>query len=278
MGLIYLPHLGDLRIDPDHWLAPNLLFAHTGREAFVAGHPVDPNIGHVLCKPRMTGTTWPAAQELSGWAGDGTNYVTWPLPLAAKFPLTLGVWVNSVASTGTQRTLSVRSASALNGGVMLGVSSAELARADVCSDAGTQTGFNAGSFVSEQWRFLTLTITSSTERALYQNGGNKVTSTVSIAESARMEVVGLCVDAFSTRAPVGAETRGIAVPFVVNRVLSDNEIALLYRQLLADPLTMFTRRAVRIPYAEAAGGAPTLTDPGWLVSGNQITPRGNYAF
>lgn len=28
----------------------------------------------------------------------------------------------------------------------------------------------------------------------------------------------------------------------------------------------------------AAGGTPTLADPGWLVSGNQITPRGNYAF
>lgn len=28
----------------------------------------------------------------------------------------------------------------------------------------------------------------------------------------------------------------------------------------------------------ASAGTPTLTDPGWLVSGNQITPRGTYTF
>ena len=40
---------------------------------------------------------------------------------------------------------------------------------------------------------------------------------------------------------------------------------------------LFEPRCIYVPFA-AAAGTPTLTDPGWLVSGNQLTPRGNYAF
>lgn len=56
--------------------------------------------------------------------------------------------------------------------------------------------------------------------------------------------------------------------------LTDAEL----QELAAYPMRVFVPQQLDIPMAVAAGGTPTLTDPGWLVSGNQITPRGTYAF
>lgn len=63
------------------------------------------------------------------------------------------------------------------------------------------------------------------------------------------------------------------VPFRV--ALSNDELVALTAQPWE---ALFEPRRIYVPFSAAAGGTPTLTDPGWLISGNQITPRGNYAF
>lgn len=67
---------------------------------------------------------------------------------------------------------------------------------------------------------------------------------------------------------------GIGLGASWSRALTHDEAL----SLSANPWSIFAPQISFVPTSITASGTPTLTDPGWTISGNQFTPRGTYTF
>src|SRR5512145_3493757 len=113
------PPSGQLRINPKHWLANDLIFAHSGRQAFIYGAPVPTLMNDAIRVSGMGGTGVRSLEGASGWTPDGTNYSYWDLPASVSLPLSISGWWFGTAGTTADPVICVRRPGANNGGYSL---------------------------------------------------------------------------------------------------------------------------------------------------------------
>lgn len=136
-----------------------------------------------------------------------------------------------------------------------------------------KTAVSVGSSVDTDY-FLAVTHDGSTAQPLFYRNG-ELTSTTTITAPLGSITLGTSEFYIGNRSAGDRNWDGVISDFYVfNNVLTAGDISKFY----SDIGLLWSPYKIPIPYAPAAGGTPTLTDPGWLVSGNQITPRGTYAF
>lgn len=279
---------GDWQIRRSHWLAPDLVFAHSGVQAYVYGEPVADAHANEIRVNGLGGTGWPAQQNGPGFAPDGTNFLYWDLPAPLEMPLTLSAWWQGTASTTADRLLSVRRPTADNGGYTIGRSSTELARLDVVANNGTQAGVNSSgyTFVASAWVHGVATLTSTTSRAIYANGGSKKTSGSSVAAATLVSRIAIANAATSTPTIATSAIEGIALPLVIARVLDDAEVARLYQEQIENPWTLFEPRRIWVPvssggtntYTFSVSGGASFSGASPLIRERVQTPSGGIAF
>lgn len=243
------------RINRRHWLARDLAFVHSGTRAYIWGEPVADAMRDPLRVNALDGGKWPAHANAPGWVPDGTNYSFWDLPAAVVQPLTISGWWYGVASTSTDRIISLRRSSAQSGGFSLSRSSTELPRVDVTTDSGSLVGANVVgyTFASSEWVQGVATFVSDTDRNAYANGAAKGSNTTSASGSTSASRFAVGVNATNTEVITTTAINGVALPMLIARALSDAEVARLYAEQLDNPWVLFEAPRIWVPMS--SGGS-----------------------
>lgn len=246
------------RINERHWLARDLVFAHSGYGAFVFGRPVA-DLPSALRSNALTGAHNPSLVSARGWVPDGTNSETYALGVAAlPLPLTLSAWWYGTSSTTNDAILAV-GRSAGRGGVLLRRTSGELVSAQAIDTAGNTNGATAsGGYASGRWQHGVGVWESATSRLAYADGGNVGTHAVSTAHPTDCDQIRLATTVTATPTPATTAIAGIAIPLVIARALDDEEIARLHEEQRSNPWVLFADRAIWVP-GSAADTSAALT-------------------
>lgn len=241
------------RINPRHWLARDLVFAHSGLGAFIYGRPEQVN--NPLSSAAIGGTHNPSLTNAFGFVPDGTNAVDYSLPLAVSQPLTLSAWAIHSYGDGYEPLLSVRRGLGNNGG-------ARLAKGFPANGATATTYNTSGSFNSATASFNTAAsvwmhycgvFASNTDRRVFIQGGAKGTSTGSMAFPTDCTLVSVARAPVSANTVVTSSVYGIGVPLVIARILDDAEIARLHEEQRRNPWSLFTERPIWVPVSSGGG-------------------------
>ena len=258
------------RINPRHWLARDLVFAHSGRTAFAFQRPI-PDSRSALRGSRMSGTAGHALGNIMGWIPDATNSEIYALGVASvPLPLTLSAWWYGTSSTTNDAILAV-GRSAGRGGVLLRRTSGELVSAQAIDTAGNTNGATAsGGYASGRWQHGVGVWESATSRLAYADGGNVGTHAVSTTHPTDCDEVRIATTVTLTPTPATTAIAGIAIPIVVARALSADEVARLYSEQLANPWGLFSGPQIMIPVAAPAAAFKAA----WARGANSVIGAG----
>ena len=244
------------RINERHWLARDLVFAHSGHQAFVAGRPSASDNSGLVPQVLKPGAANPALNGTYGWSADGTNTQTFLLGFDVSVPLTLSYWLHAVGSAINQQTWSVRRASGFAGGFAMRQSNSEACSAvhgNSSGGAGTATG--PTTWTTDTWRHDVGVFRSATSRYAYANGvaGTEETTSITTPSGVNRVVIG---GSFTNPMTVaGSHITAIALPIVIARTLDAAEIARLHEEQRSNPWSLFTERRIWVPVSAAGGGA-----------------------
>lgn len=258
-----------MRINERHWLAQDLVFAHSGHCAFVYGEPVAPTATDALNGAVTAGTGADALDGILGWVPDGSNRVIYDLPTALALPLTLSAWWHGTSSTTTDPILCVQRASGY-GGVLLRRTSAEVVSAQTWDTAGGANAATAsGGYVSGQWQHGVAVFVADNSRIAYADGGNSGTNTGTKVLPTDCTQVAIATDPRVTNYATTA-IASIALPLVIARVLSADDVARLHDEQRANPWGLFAERRIWVPVPAAAGGFMAA----WAQGANSVIGAG----
>ena len=255
------PH-GLVRINEKHWLADNLLFAHSGLQGFVRHEPATP-ILQALRRPAERG-------QINGLAVYGNNAAYEEFEVVCEQPntLTLSAW--SVVDSALSNNSGIISVGlpGVRSSLSLHVVSPSVDPALRASNTNGATGLTAtGGGVAGQLQHLVGVARSGSDREIYINGASSGTSSVSRAIGGTSRVL-IAADRSGTSGAIGnqARTEGsfAALQLVIDRGLADEEVDRLYREQLSDPWALFAPKRIWVPMAAAASGVPTLSLPTYV--------------
>lgn len=272
---------GLTRINTAHWLAKDLIFAHSGVRAFVFGQPA-PDVPPAL-RGAVAGDSNPALFTSRGWVPDGTNSELYQLKINLALPLTLSAWWYGTAGTTLDAILSVRrdTTFAGDGGISLARQTTEVVIANSrTTAAGSSTATASGGYASGRWQHGVGVFASITSRAAYADGGNVGTNVISRVFPADCSVIAVGNFIFPSDFPTTTVIGGIALPLVIARALSADEVTRLYNEQRANPWGLFAERRILVPVPAASGYThPTLSN----ARMGSLTPTGgvpmvDYAF
>lgn len=245
------------RINERHWLARDIVFAHSGYGAFVLGRlvsePAAPVRGFTA-----SGGQHPGLNHSRIWTPDSTNYEEYPLGYSGlKNPLTISCWCFGPASTTTDGLVTLRREAGYAGGFMLTRHSTEIYSAVTANTSDVQsTGSSPGSaspFVANAWEFATGTWGNGDAlRTAYRNGVSGTPGTGNRPGPLCDRIMLLANTAGVPVAANSAAISGIALPLVIARQLDDEEVARLHDEQRSNPWSLFTERPIWVPVSAAA--------------------------
>lgn len=243
------------RISERHWLARDLVFAHSGYGAFIFGRPVA-DTPSALRVRALEGNQHPGLRHSAGWAADSTNYETYDVGIALAMPLTLSAWWYGPAGTTVDPILGVRRSGANAGGWSLDRNSTESPLARAMSTAGTSTTVltTGYSFVASDWTHGVAFFESTTSRGIYGNGGSETLNTTLRTGPSDATQIIVAGSVAATAGAANSVINGIALPIVLNRRLSAAEVAELYEEQRSNPWALFTERKIWVPVSSGGGG------------------------
>lgn len=242
------------RINGGHWLASSLLFATDGQAGFVWHEPVAPAVRGLASAPVS------AAGPLGGiqaWVPDGSGYVRWAIPPRSGNGITLGVWVQGVASTTNDQIFSVSHATSANGGRSIRRTSTELYVANRVNSALSNTGdASAAAATASTWQFVIGTFTSDTASDVWLDGvkgpeGSGNSRPVTTVDSV---LVGTVIPNGATFETATTAIKAIGPAYLLDRVLSADEAVLWSQEAIAQPWAMFEHQRIWVPVSAGAGG------------------------
>jgi len=246
---------GLARINPRHWLARDLIFAHTGLQGFVFQEPVEPvaapAIGAVVAATGHASIT-----DSTQFKPNGSGAVDYAIPSGfVDTPATLCAFVAGTSTTTTQPLLSVRRALGSAGGLSLRrtTSALQIVHQDTGASSGQVAG---GTIVAGAWMHLCGVFVSDTSRQGFVDGasiGTNITSRTLPTDLTRISVARY-VDSANTIC--GTNITGIALPLVIGRALDAEEVAELHDEQRSNPWVLFSERPIWVP---VASGAPAAT-------------------
>lgn len=274
-----------VRINPSHWLAKDILFAHTGWQGFVFGAPADPLLPDLLPKRQsnLTGTidNSPFAAS-NNWSGDGTNFLEY-LTGGHSVVLTLSVWGCRTGNiTNTANAISFASGSSDAGALYLRTGTSPYA-AQLLSitSAGTSTvASSSTNTTTNTWQHFSGWRASTTSRAVYLNGASKGTSTASNSIGSHDRFLVAAARRSGSNPIATSELAGLAFPLAIGRVLDDGEVERLYAEQNDNPWSLFAERPIWVPVSSGGGYThPTLSNArmGSLTSTTGV-PLVDYSF
>jgi len=242
------------RVNEKHWLAKDLAFIHSGFTPFIFGRPITNNqLG--LRSTALMGTAHSALNGTLGFSPLTGNYLTYNLPVPLAIPLTLSAWWYGPSSGTGVGVISIKSVSG-EGGVQLGKNFTNNLTQVRSRDSGGSNSDQAcsGGFVAEKWLHCVGVIASNTSRTPYTDGANAITSTVNRVVPTDLSELRLSANVIAS--PTAATTgviRAFALPMVINRALSAEEVARLYEEQLSNPWGIFAERPIWVPVSAAGG-------------------------
>lgn len=250
------------RIRERHWLARDLVFAHSGISAFVFNAPAQARAELTRAVVREGSRNANLAHAF-GFVPDGSNAVEYELPIPLSLPLTLSAWSSSSSSNSTEALLSVRRSLGSNGGIRLsrGFSGAGAAVTTFDTSGGFNSATISPAYTTGAWRHYCGWVETSTSRRITSDGGSGVTDTGSRTFPSNCTVVSIGRSANSANTVATAVTYGICLPLVISRVLDDGEIARLHEEQRSNPWDLFTERPIWVPVSSGGGYThPTLSN------------------
>ena len=259
---------GAVRLNEKHWLAKNLLFVHTGSVALYYGKPILPIVDTGM--KNESGSASPNGNpNFSGFnfAPDGVGYASYPIPTRPSNNLTLLAWVNGINGSNNNYVLSLGG----QGGQQLGRTTVEVVSARAETVAGTSAlATSAAATTANVWAHTAATFESDTSRAAFLNGASKGTIATSISAGTLSYVTVLARRASAATAICLNEITRVALPMVIDRVLTDDEILRIYREQLLNPWSIFSDAHAPIPMllASVIICRPTsdILTTGWTAS------------
>lgn len=240
-----------VRINERHWLAQDLVFAHSGHCAFVYGEPVAPTATDALNGAVTAGTGADALDGILGWVPDGSNKIYYALPASLPLPLTISAWWHGTDSTTNDGIVGV-GRSAGYGGALLRRSSTEVVSARQEDTAGVATAVAAtGGYASGRWQHGVGVFASNTSRFAYADSGNSAQNTGSRTHPSDCDRIVIAAD-FVSATPATTAIGSIALPLVIARELNATEVQRLYDEQLANPWGLFAGPPIWIPVSAPA--------------------------
>lgn len=233
-------------INTDHWLAQNLIFASDGQIGYVWHEPAPPAVAGLQSLPVS------AAGPLGGihaWVPDGSGYVRWAIPPRPADGITLGVWVQGVTGDVVDTLLAVSHSTAANGGRSLARTNQETYQAKRWSTiAAAAAVTSASAAVAGRWDWVVGTYSSGTVSDIWLNavrgssgaGNNRPATTVDSV------VLGAFINGGTLYERATASIRGIGPAYVLDRVLSPDEVVAWSMEALADPWGLFAPQAIPV--------------------------------
>lgn len=258
-----------MRLNERHWLAQDLVFAHSGHCAFVYGEPVAPTATDALNGAVTAGTGADALDGILGWVPDGSNKIYYALPASLPLPLTISAWWHGTSSTTNDGIVGVGRSSG-SGGALLRRSSTEVVSARAEDTSGTAGAAAAtGGYASGRWQHGVGVFVSNTSRLAYADGGNSGSNTSSRTHPSDCDRIVIAAD-FVSATPATTAIGSIALPLVIARELSADEVARLYSEQLANPWSLFTGPTIMIPAAAPAAAFKAA----WARGANSVIGAG----
>jgi hypothetical protein len=254
---------GLVRINPKHWLAKDLIFAHTGHQAFVFGRPVAAIADPLLRASGPFGLQNPALNNTAQWVPNGANATDYTLGAAGTpLPITLAVWYSSNYDNILTPLLSIRRTLGSNGGLRVakGVNGFTT-QGTSYSTTGSFASATSNNFVNSasEWVQGAAVFVSNTSRTSYLSAVGGSVNTTSNVYPSDCNVISI------GRTPVAANTVAttnvyqIALPLIIGRELDPDEVKQLYLEQRSNPWVMFAKKPVWVPMAGGAIVNPTLT-------------------
>ena len=267
---------GLVRINDAHWLARDLVWAHSGLQAFAYGRP-QPAVAPAARKTALGGTDNPALSNASGWSPDGTNYEDHLLGFSGlDKPLTLSVWWAGVGNSVFDTILAVGVAAGGNGGLYLQRRNDETVAAGTMQTNGAAiAAISPNGFSASRWEHAAGVWISTTSRQAFSNGVGGTVETTSRTNPTSIDRVRICGSTAS--APIAAKSGAVtdvALPMVIARALSADEIARLHAEQRSNPWGLFAERRIWVPSAGAGGGVTlTAAQGSYTLTGQAATLR-----
>jgi hypothetical protein len=244
------------RVNERHWLAKDLAFIHSGFTPFIFGRPATDRPS-ALRSNALAGNANPSLNATRGWRPNGTNTEEFALGVNIGLPHTLVVWTVAASTAGHQPTLALRRplADGVGGSALYAHNASGLPTArHVNSSSG---GFNVtagGGYEASRWMQSCGVFLSGSSRTAYGNGGFAATNTSTMTPVTATSSVHVAGGPYATADPASSGiVTGIALPMVINRALSAEEVQRLYIEQISNPWGIFAERPIWVPVSAAAG-------------------------
>ena len=253
---------GAVELNPQHWLAADLLFIHSGKQGFVNGSPVAPILDTALRGVR-TGTNNAAIKPAIGFVPDGSGYVSYEIPPTAA-PLTLSAWHHGGAGTTSDTIISVAQNGANTGANLTRNNLESILLASVVSGASSSAVATSG-YVAGKWRHGVGIAFADNTRGCYEDGGSYVSNATSRNIGSSINRVNLQANAALTIA--SSVISNIMLPLVIRRALNADEVLRLFLEQTNNPWKIFKKRPNILYFDVGGGGGATL-----IAANDTLTP------
>lgn len=249
------PPAGPLGIDRNHWLASRLRFAWWGTGAWSRTGPIVPAVSDL---PAVVGGGSGNLAGSMGVAPDGTGFLRFDLQAFPAENNTLVCWHYAPAGSTNDTFLAIGNATASDGCRSLNRSTSETYNASRISNVGAYASATGSGFTSGRWVQLVGRFTNATTSAIGVDGVvTEATGNSRPATTANAVFIGTdWVNGGTTRLAT-ATIPCIGLCMVIEGQLTDEEIAFLYREQMADPWGFLDLARVGMPLASGGGGGPT---------------------
>lgn len=250
---------GLVRINPRHWLAKDLVFAHTGRLPFIFGRPSPDPSPSALRGILRNGTGDQQFTGTWGWVPDGTNYEIYDLGIVGlSLPMTLSAWWYGTSGTTADVVLAVGRSGATGGGNVRRASNERVHAQSVTTGGVSVEAQASGGYSSGRWQHGVGVLISDTSRIAYADGANSGSNVTSSTFPTDCNEIRLAATPSTTPTACTTVISGFALPLVIARALDADEVLRLYLEQAANPWGLFDERRIWVPsvYGTTSAGVP----------------------